>query len=66
MTKTEVRMRRCPGSGKKSLRVHSSGAIMCDECNGAYLLSGLTVPDHEVPDRCSLGHEVDLRGRCIR
>ena len=37
----------CPGSGERSDRVHSSGAIMCPSCNGAYLSAGMTVPDHE-------------------
>ena len=41
-------MIRCPGSGERSDRVHSSGAIMCPACNGAYLSSGFRVADHEV------------------
>jgi hypothetical protein len=39
---------RCPGSGERSDRVHSSGAIMCPACNGAYLAPGMVLPEHTV------------------
>jgi hypothetical protein len=46
----------CPGSGERSNRIHSSGALMCPSCNGAYLSAGATLPEHE----CEVETPTDL------
>jgi len=53
-------MLRCPGSGERSDRVHSSGAIMCPACNGAYPSSGFTVPEHQVEAERPLNDPSDI------
>jgi len=40
----------CPGSGQRTDRVHSSGAIVCPYCHGAYHASGLVLPEHEAEE----------------